>query len=84
MYKRQLAGWYVTEIGRQPWLVTGVLTTADAVGPVPAGSVASTLIMYLLLYAGLLAAYIAALFRLAAKGRLADATPANAPLPQTA
>ena len=79
-----LAGWYVTEIGRQPWLVTGVLTTADAVGPVPAGSVASTLVMYLLLYAGLLAAYIAALFRLAAKGRLVDATPANAPLPQTA
>jgi cytochrome d ubiquinol oxidase subunit I len=79
-----LAGWYVTEIGRQPWLVTGVLTTADAVGPVSAGSVASTLVMYLLLYAGLLAAYIAALFRLAAKGRLVEATPANTPLPQTA
>ena len=79
-----LAGWYVTEIGRQPWLVTGVLTTADAVGPVPAGSVASTLVMYLLLYAGLLAAYIAALFRLAAKRRLVEATPANATLPQTA
>jgi cytochrome d ubiquinol oxidase subunit I len=31
-----LAGWYVTEIGRQPWLVTGVLSTADAVGPVGA------------------------------------------------
>jgi cytochrome d ubiquinol oxidase subunit I len=76
-----LAGWYVTEIGRQPWLVTGVLTTADAVGPVPAGSVASTLVMYLLLYAGLLAAYIAALFRLAAKGRLTEATPGNAPRP---
>jgi hypothetical protein len=40
--------------------------------------------MYLLLYAGLLAAYIAALFRLAAKGRLVEATPANAALPQTA
>ena len=79
-----LAGWYVTEIGRQPWLVTGVLTTADAVGPVPAGAVASTLVMYLVLYAALLAAYIAALFRLAAKGRLTEAAPGNAAVPQTA
>jgi hypothetical protein len=29
-----LAGWYVTEIGRQPWLVTGVLRTAEAAGPI--------------------------------------------------
>ncbi|MFM2150970.1 MAG: hypothetical protein RLZZ187_3276 [Pseudomonadota bacterium] len=79
-----LAGWYVTEIGRQPWLVTGVLTTADAVGPVPAGAVASTLVMYLVLYAALLAAYIAALFRLAAKGRLTEVAPGNAAVPQTA
>lgn len=62
-----LAGWYVTEIGRQPWLVTGVLTTAQAVGPVPAGSVGTTLAMYLLLYAVLLASYVATIYRLAAK-----------------
>jgi cytochrome d ubiquinol oxidase subunit I len=30
-----LAGWYTTEIGRQPWLVSGVLMTADAVTTVP-------------------------------------------------
>ncbi|MES2711588.1 MAG: cytochrome ubiquinol oxidase subunit I [Pseudomonadota bacterium] len=70
-----LAGWYVTEIGRQPWLVTGVLTTAQAVGPVPAGSVATTLAMYLVLYAGLLVAFIMAIFRLAKKGKLAEQTP---------
>ncbi|MCQ4162973.1 cytochrome ubiquinol oxidase subunit I [Roseomonas sp. GC11] len=64
-----LAGWYVTEIGRQPWLVTGVLTTAQAAGPVPAGQIGLTLALYLSLYAVLLAAYIAALFRLARKGR---------------
>jgi cytochrome d ubiquinol oxidase subunit I len=63
-----LAGWYVTEIGRQPWLVSGVLLTADAVGPVPASNVALTLAMYLLLYAGLLAAYVTTLYRLARKG----------------
>ena len=69
-----LAGWYVTEIGRQPWLVTGVMTTRDALGPVPAGMVASTLILYLAVYALLLAAYVAVIFQLARKG---GATPSN-------
>jgi cytochrome d ubiquinol oxidase subunit I len=72
-----LAGWYVTEIGRQPWLVTGVLTTAQAAGPVPAGSIGATLAMYLVLYALLLAAYVGTLYRLAAR---TGATPA--PLPK--
>jgi hypothetical protein len=45
-----LAGWYVTEIGRQPWLVYGILTTAQAVTKVPGTLVASTLALYLLLY----------------------------------
>ncbi len=79
-----LAGWYVTEIGRQPWLVTGVLTTAQAAGPVPAASIGTTLAMYLTLYALLLSAYIATLYRLAAKGRISEAVPGNAPIPQTA
>jgi cytochrome d ubiquinol oxidase subunit I len=76
-----LAGWYVTEIGRQPWLVTGVLTTADAVGPVGPTAVASTLTMYLVLYAGLLTAYVATLYRLASKGRVVEHLPGNQPLP---
>jgi cytochrome d ubiquinol oxidase subunit I len=63
-----LAGWYVTEIGRQPWLVHGVLTTAEAVGPVAAGMVFSTLVAYLIIYVLLLAAYVGALFHLARKG----------------
>jgi cytochrome d ubiquinol oxidase subunit I len=62
-----LAGWYVTEIGRQPWLVTGVLSTADAVAAVPAPMVLSTLILYLATYALLLAAYVGVLFHLAKK-----------------
>ncbi|MFI0849680.1 cytochrome ubiquinol oxidase subunit I [Mesorhizobium sp. IMUNJ 23232] len=62
-----LAGWYVTEIGRQPWLVTGILKTADAVGPVAGSHVALTLTVYLLLYAFLLIAYIATLVHLALK-----------------
>ncbi|MDF6847228.1 cytochrome ubiquinol oxidase subunit I, partial [Escherichia coli] len=42
-----VAGWYVTEIGRQPWLVYGVLTTAQAASSVPARMIGSTLAMYL-------------------------------------
>lgn len=60
-----LAGWYTTEIGRQPWLVDGVLTTKEAVADVPAPMVASTLVVYLLVYAVLLVAYITVLFGLA-------------------
>ncbi|WP_439596343.1 cytochrome ubiquinol oxidase subunit I [Falsiroseomonas sp.] len=67
-----LAGWYVTEIGRQPWLVTGVLNTAQAAGPLPASSIGTTLAMYLVLYGLLLVAYIATVFRLAAAGRVAE------------
>ncbi len=62
-----LAGWYTTEIGRQPWLVQGVLTTEAAVADVPAPMIASTLIVYLAIYAALLAAYIGVLFYLARK-----------------
>jgi cytochrome d ubiquinol oxidase subunit I len=69
-----LAGWYVTEIGRQPWLVTGVLNTAQAAGPVPAASIAGTLAMYLTLYALLLLAYITTIFRLARAGRVVEKT----------
>ena len=61
-----LAGWYVTEIGRQPWLVTGVLKTSEAAATnVPTGALASTLTVYLLLYASLLVAFVGSLFFLA-------------------
>jgi cytochrome d ubiquinol oxidase subunit I len=71
-----LAGWYVTEIGRQPWLVTGVLTTAQAASQVPAPMIASTLAMYLAVYVLLIAAYVSVLFHLAGKG-VAPADPAG-------
>jgi len=62
-----VAGWYVTEIGRQPWLVTGVLTAAQAASTVPAANIALTLGMYLLLYVLLLASYVRVVFYLAGK-----------------
>ena len=74
-----LAGWYTTEIGRQPWLVHGVLTTEQAVADVPAPFVGTTLVAYLAIYVLLLAAYVSVLFflaRKAAKGeRLRSRTP---------
>jgi cytochrome d ubiquinol oxidase subunit I len=62
-----LAGWYVTEIGRQPWLVYGVLRTADAATqtPVPIGT---SLMLYLLLYVALITAYVSVVFYIARKG----------------
>lgn len=56
-----LAGWYVTEIGRQPYIVFGQLLTRDVVAANPASHVAWTLAGYCVLYGGLIAAYIAVL-----------------------
>jgi cytochrome d ubiquinol oxidase subunit I len=61
-----LAGWYVTEIGRQPWLVYGVLRTAEAATARAIPLVAS-LSLYLTMYVGLISAYISVLFYLARK-----------------
>ncbi len=62
-----VAGWYTTEIGRQPWLVQGVLRTKDAVSDVSSHAVFSTLVAYLIVYAVLLVAYISTIFYLARK-----------------
>ena len=68
-----LAGWYTTEIGRQPWLVTGVLSTQEAVADVPAPMVLGTLVAYLAVYLALILAYVGVLFYLARKA--ADGKP---------
>ncbi|BCE01056.1 cytochrome ubiquinol oxidase subunit I [Marinicellulosiphila megalodicopiae] len=62
-----LAGWYVTEIGRQPYLVQGILTTAEAVTDQPASHVGLSLILYLSVYALLLVAYIHTIYYLTRK-----------------
>jgi cytochrome bd ubiquinol oxidase subunit I len=73
-----LAGWYVTEIGRQPWLVTGLLRTADAVGTVSEAALGASLTGYLLTYGLMLVAYIVVLTHLAAKGA-GQAAPGHPP-----
>lgn len=62
-----VSGWYVSEIGRQPYLVDGVLLTADAVSTTPASMVSLSLAFYLLTYPLLVFAYISTLFFLAKK-----------------
>jgi len=73
-----LAGWYTTEIGRQPWLVEGVLMTRDAVADVPAPLVLGTLITYLVVYAALILAYVSVLFYLARKAAKGESLPERA------
>ena len=53
-----LAGWYVNEIGRQPWLVYGVLKSDEVVAGHSSGMMLTTLIAYLLLYGFLLISYL--------------------------
>ncbi|MFO7580754.1 MAG: cytochrome ubiquinol oxidase subunit I [Nitrosomonas halophila] len=73
-----LAGWYVTEIGRQPWIVQDLMTTAEVVADHSAATLTGTLFGYLLLYLFLLISYIGALRYLSAKPAPA-AIPRHAP-----
>jgi len=66
------AGWYVTEVGRQPWLVYGILKTNDAASSVSSPNILFTLITYISLYAVLLTSFIAAVFHLAKKASYKD------------
>ncbi len=79
-----VAGWIVTEVGRQPYLVYGVLTTAEAATDTHSAMIVTTLLMYLTMYVLLAAAYITVLFHMARKndGAPAPKTPAVAGVAQ--
>jgi cytochrome d ubiquinol oxidase subunit I len=62
-------GWIMTEVGRQPWVVFGLMTTADAVSPnVPAATILFSIIMYLLVFTILAVVMIYLLVREIKKG----------------
>ena len=63
-----LSGWYVTEVGRQPWVATGILRTEQAHSPVAGGSVLTTLILFVLVYGIVFSAGIYYINRLLKKG----------------
>jgi cytochrome d ubiquinol oxidase subunit I len=79
-----LAGWYVTEVGRQPWIVYGALAVADVVAPHGVGVMRGTLTGYALLYAFLLAAYIGTLRHLGTKPAASLKLVGTGPVPDAA
>ncbi len=62
-----VSGWYVTEMGRQPWLVYGLLRTVDAASGVTSANIELTLVGYLVLYVVLFISFVAVIFQLAKK-----------------
>ena len=62
------AGWVLAEVGRQPWIVYGLMKTSDAVSPIVTSQVAFSLVALTLLYALLGAVDIYLLFKFAKKG----------------
>ena len=62
-----VAGWYVTEIGRQPFIVYGLIRTADVVSAVPSAMIGLTLALYVTLYLALIVAYVTVLKYMAEK-----------------
>ncbi len=63
-----LAGWFTTEVGRQPWVIYGLLRTADALSPVSAGTVGFSLIAFIVAYTAIFGAGTYYLFKLMASG----------------
>jgi cytochrome d ubiquinol oxidase subunit I len=63
-----LAGWMTTEIGRQPWVVYGVMRTKDAVSNHSALALSSTLILFIVMYCAVFGTGISYMLKLAAKG----------------
>ena len=71
-----LAGWYTTEIGRQPWVVYGVMRTKDAVSSHPASALTTTLIVFVVMYLAVFGTGVSYMLKLAAKGP-AELGPSN-------
>jgi cytochrome d ubiquinol oxidase subunit I len=61
-------GWIVAEVGRQPWIVYGVMKTSDAVSPVATSQVGTSLVAFILVYGLLGAVGYYLIFRYARKG----------------
>lgn len=65
-----ISGWFVTETGRQPWIINGLVKTADMVSPILAHDVLVTLISFMIIYFLLLFSFIFYLLREVKKGPL--------------
>jgi cytochrome d ubiquinol oxidase subunit I len=63
-----LGGWYTAEIGRQPWVINGMMRTADALSPVPAATLLTTLIAFACVYFVFFGAFLVFTLRLIRRG----------------
>lgn len=63
-----LAGWYVTEIGRQPWVVYGLMRTKDAVSNHSAMTLSIGLVILVVMYLAIFGMGIAYMLRLVKQG----------------
>jgi cytochrome bd ubiquinol oxidase subunit I len=78
-----LAGWMTTEIGRQPWVVYGVMRTADGVAHHSALALSATLLMFVVVYCAVFGTGISYLLKLIASGPdRGTGTPADTGRPQ--
>lgn len=68
-----ISGWMVAEVGRQPYVIYGILRTADAASPVAASQVATSLLAILAVYAAIFTAGVLYILRLIAAGPAAVA-----------
>ena len=62
-----IAGWVTTEVGRQPWVIYGLLRTADAVSPIAAPAVTGSLVAFVIVYLTVFSAGIFYILRLMAR-----------------
>jgi cytochrome d ubiquinol oxidase subunit I len=76
-----IAGWMVTEIGRQPWIATGVLRTADAASPITPETVAVSLALFVLVYGLVFSTGIYSINRLINKGPAPEVIAGKSGLP---
>lgn len=67
-----LAGWYTTEIGRQPWIIQGLMRTADASSGHSFAQMSLTLALFVVVYFALFGAGIGYMLRLVRKGPVTD------------
>jgi cytochrome d ubiquinol oxidase subunit I len=76
-----IAGWVAAEVGRQPYVVYGVLRTADMASPVAAGAVATSLLFFLIAYAIVFGAGALYILRLMGRGPDTEEAPPSSKRP---
>ena len=73
-----IAGWTVAEVGRQPWVIWGVMRTANAVSPVGVHQVSTSLIAFMAIYATIFTAGVIYILRIMAEGPALQPQPPEA------